>query len=547
MTYLACYLGRRIQSTKPLILNACDAEKSPYLECEHDDVVATLRCIASVFSKVAAYKSPKTCLDDILAQSTTTPIVLFIDILTTETDAALFKSMTTATAGRAIISVALVDDEDTAMSEFIAAGAADVVTRKISSGLRLRGLLSQAHRRAQKRTTSWIAGKWHPDTAAEERLIDVLFNDMVLDELQPPYSSSTDVSEERHKYLRIVIGQWDFPAHTLTDDELALCASYILAHAFTMPETASLALPLPELQRLVAIFRAAYQPNNPYHNFRHVVDVLQATFCFLLAARALPPHPAASTTFTAAQPPAVSLSALITPLDAVALLVTALGHDVGHPGVTNAFLVSLASPLARLYSDRSVLESFHSAAFNNILRRHWPAMTTKPVKDVIVDSILATDMSRHAEYMSRIIALTPATHTDESRRVLLLSLMKCADISNVARRLDISIHWGTVLTDEFRRMTLLETKLGLPASMPSLASTAATPPPSTSTAAVLALAKSQLFFINTFALPLFAAVAALAPELTYAADQIRENKAAWERKLEDLCASDPKILHANGR
>lgn len=34
---------------------------------------------------------------------------------------------------------------------------------------------------------------------------------------------------------------------------------------------------------------------------------------------------------------------LITPLDALALVLASIGHDVGHPGVNNMFMVSVTS------------------------------------------------------------------------------------------------------------------------------------------------------------------------------------------------------------
>ena len=97
---------------------------------------------------------------------------------------------------------------------------------------------------------------------------------------------------------------------------------------------------------------------------------MQAVFYFLLQIGSIPPFPDPS---TSAQPQKPSpIAALLKPFDALTLLISAIGHDVGHPGVNNAFLVSLNAPLAQLYNDRSVLESFHCAAYSQILRRYWP-------------------------------------------------------------------------------------------------------------------------------------------------------------------------------
>jgi 3',5'-cyclic-nucleotide phosphodiesterase len=187
--------------------------------------------------------------------------------------------------------------------------------------------------------------------------------------------------------------------------------------------------------------RSAYNAFVPYHNFRHVVDVLQAIFHFLLELGRLPPYPDSNKT---SEIPLSPIAALIRPFDALTLLITAIGHDVGHPGVNNAFLVTLNAPLAQLYNDRSVLESFHCAAYSQILRRHWPAaFQGVEMRQLMISSILATDMGLHFDYMKRLGFLQEKLHenggTDgwngrliEEQRTLACSLLiKCADISNV--------------------------------------------------------------------------------------------------------------------
>jgi len=187
--------------------------------------------------------------------------------------------------------------------------------------------------------------------------------------------------------------------------------------------------------------RSAYNAFVPYHNFRHVVDVLQAIFHFLVQLGRLPQYPLSS---PKPAPILSPIAALIRPFDALTLLITAIGHDVGHPGVNNAFLVTLNAPLAQLYNDRSVLESFHCAAYSQILRRHWPAaFQGVEMRQLMISSILATDMGLHFDYMKKLGYLQEKLHenkgTDgwngrllEEQRTLACSLLiKCADISNV--------------------------------------------------------------------------------------------------------------------
>lgn len=199
---------------------------------------------------------------------------------------------------------------------------------------------------------------------------------------------------------------------------------------------------LDQLISFLVACRAAYNNFVPYHNFRHVVDVLQATFHFLVRINALPPYPAgAEPKISAAKSP---MAALITPFEALTLLITAIGHDVGHPGVNNGFLVTLNAPLAQLYNDRSVLESFHCAAYSQILRRYWPAaFEDSKMRNLMIASILATDMGLHFEYMKKLgdvqERLQVENSTDgwngrqlqEAKTLACSLLIKCADISNV--------------------------------------------------------------------------------------------------------------------
>jgi len=188
--------------------------------------------------------------------------------------------------------------------------------------------------------------------------------------------------------------------------------------------------------------RAAYNSFVHYHNFRHVVDVMQAIFYFLLQLGTIPPYPA-SRDSPDTNKPVSPVAALLKPIDALTLLISAIGHDVGHPGVNNAFLVALKAPLAQLYNDKSVLESFHCAAYSQILRRYWKqAFEDVSMRGLMINSILATDMGLHFKYMSDLKDLTEAIGNrgtegcnsqklDEYRLLVCALLVKCADISNV--------------------------------------------------------------------------------------------------------------------
>lgn len=176
-----------------------------------------------------------------------------------------------------------------------------------------------------------------------------------------------------------------------------------------------------------------------------MIDVLQAIFHFLVQIGTLPPYPANSRP-AKSHSNLSSIELLLTPFEAFVLLVTAIGHDVGHPGVNNAFLVALKAPLAQLYNDNSVLEAFHCAAYSQILRRYWPAAyNSTRIRSLLIKSILATDMQLHFKYMTDLDNLQQklahnggtdgwAVKDLEDYKTLACGLLiKCADISNVVR------------------------------------------------------------------------------------------------------------------
>lgn len=281
---------------------------------------------------------------------------------------------------------------------------------------------------------------------------------------RPIYGANTPrdiyVEEDRKEVIAQAVGTWSFSAHDFTDDELLYGALLMLKHALQMPEveqwgmtdgiTTPMAFPFfcspcapDELTVFLLASRQAYNEFVLYHNFRHVVDVLQALFHFLVQIGTLPWYPTDTPRAQAA--PESPIATLLKPFDALTLLVSAIGHDVGHPGVNNAFLVALNAPLAQLYNDRSVLESFHCAAYSQILRRYWPsAFSDAAMRKLMINSILATDMGLHFKYMSDLGNLQEKIGHDkgmldgwnvkireENKDLACGLLIKCADISNV--------------------------------------------------------------------------------------------------------------------
>ena len=339
-------------------------------------------------------------------------------------------------------------------------GAIDVLTSPLQEE-RLRGLTVHAYRAhkealnerakflAQKRVRkrSWLGNNDNkPYAYLREAMVSGLMKGICNpdEELHPiDLEKLPSLEPEKEEVLSRALGSWAFSGHDYSEDELIQAAFLMLQHALAVPELDKWRLSAAGLRTFLLASRAAYNGFVNYHNFRHVIDVMQAIFYFLIQIGTIPPFPALSVQ-PGANRPISPIAALLKPFDALTLLITAIGHDVGHPGVNNAFLVALNAPLAQLYNDKSVLEAFHCAAYSQILRRYWKAAFEDiPMRGLMINSILATDMGMHFNYMKELGNLQSKVYhnngtdgwspqvLDDYRILTCALLVKCADISNV--------------------------------------------------------------------------------------------------------------------
>ncbi|CAG83786.1 hypothetical protein B0I72DRAFT_138908 [Yarrowia lipolytica] len=326
------------------------------------------------------------------------------------------------------------------------------------------------------------------------------------------------------------IADWDYDPFELSYDELVIMALVMFQYILSLPGLEPYRLEEPELVRFLIMMRDAYHHENPYHNFRHAIDVMQATFQFLIRLGCLPPPPFKRAPNCSMIPPIGP--AVFTPAESLVVIIAAIGHDISHPGVTNAFLVSSHSPMAQVFNDKSVLESYHACVLNRVLNIFWPATQEPHLKKLIVESVLATDMAQHFNYVDRWNELSARCRSKgkgrcneergnlspADRQLVGSMIMKCADVSNVTRRLDLAEKWGRVLQCEFSEVKDVETDCNVQTLPPNCGKNAN-------------LAQSQVSFLNIFAYPLFQQFSDAFPEFGYAFKTLQENKAVWESRL----------------
>ncbi|XP_037835518.1 high affinity cAMP-specific and IBMX-insensitive 3',5'-cyclic phosphodiesterase 8B isoform X2 [Kryptolebias marmoratus] len=288
------------------------------------------------------------------------------------------------------------------------------------------------------------------------------------------------------------------------------------------------------LRSWLQLIEANYHSSNSYHNSTHAADVLHATAYFLRKER---------------------VKSCLDQLDEMAALIAATVHDVDHPGRTNSFLCNAGSELAILYNDTAVLESHHAALafqltirdsksniFKNIDRNQF-----RTLRQAVIDMVLATEMTRHFEHVSKFVnsinkptaaieeTSTSSMNSDyecqnnirnspENRLLIKRMLIKCADVANPCRPLELCIEWAGRISEEYFAQTDEEKRQGLPVVMPVFDRNTCSVP------------KSQISFTDYFITDMFDAWDAFA-SLPNLIEHLSENYKYWKNLDEMKCKS----------
>ncbi|XXQ33008.1 Phosphodiesterase [Plasmodiophora brassicae] len=309
---------------------------------------------------------------------------------------------------------------------------------------------------------------------------------------------------------------WTFDYFTKTSDEQLGLSEHIfdileLITTFRINRT--------RLRNFFVEVRKLYK-DNPYHNFQHAFSVLHMVFLFVTT---------------------TSAKTMLTRADILALTVGAIGHDVGHPGMNNDFLINTEHELAVRYNDASVLENHHAATVCQLMRQEncdfLPEMTRQQRQELrkcMVEAILHTDQSLHKSMLdnlmtkaSRFINTNQTINRDSpaDRQMLVNNILHCSDIGNPCLPVHMSQEWAKAIQQEFYQQATREKAMGLPyaAFMANDSEEA--------------LATLQINFINYVVSPIWKAMHEFLPELTVAMNNMAANKAAWEQAKEKAKAA----------
>ncbi len=278
---------------------------------------------------------------------------------------------------------------------------------------------------------------------------------------------------------------------------------------------------------LVTFLRAVeaeYISDNQYHNSVHAADVLQTLHCLIQMGRG-------------------GISETLEKIDEYAMLLSAVAHDIGHPGTSNLYQINAKTDLAIIYNDKSCLENMHAAkTFQlilnserkgccnmNVLESLSPRQINQ-IRNKMIQAILATDMSHHfssVSYMESIVdqfededlSWSDLERTDDGNdivKTITNYMIHLADISNPSKSLEVAKYWADCALAEFFAQGDLEAEKGLPIS--PLCDRNSTD-----------LASSQRDFIRYIVLPAFEVLGSIIPEVDrVVVPQIVQNLEYWE-------------------
>ncbi|XP_070784090.1 high affinity 3',5'-cyclic-AMP phosphodiesterase 7A isoform X3 [Enoplosus armatus] len=243
------------------------------------------------------------------------------------------------------------------------------------------------------------------------------------------------------------VGNWNFDIFLfdrLTNGNSLITLTFHLLNQYGLVELFQ--LDMVKLWRFLVMVQEDYHSDNPYHNAVHAADVTQAMYCYM-------------------REPMLAKS--LTSCDILLGLLAAATHDLDHPGVNQPFLIKTDHYLATLYRNTSVLENHHWKSAVGLLREtglfsHLPAEDSLNMERELGSLILATDISRQNDYLSRFrrhldqenLCLSNASH----RHFVLQMALKCADICNPCRPWELSKQWSEKVTEEFFQQGDIEKK-----------------------------------------------------------------------------------------
>jgi len=340
-----------------------------------------------------------------------------------------------------------------------------------------------------------------------------------------------DLSELEVPYLT----QWRFNPLELEDSSTSCFVCAKLLSTCCPYSIKGVGVSESEISAFIATVEEGYLKNVPYHNWNHAVDVMHSVYVIFQDCREA-----------------------FSRLERYTLLICAVVHDIGHPGVSNEFLIQTRHELAMRYNDNSPLESMHCAKLfeiladptTNVLGKLEEA-NRKDIRRMCIEAILHTDNTCHFNVVKacqmihevhdelfsktlskcgsvedhkeswpppEVLEILGEKETHDTLRNMMLHF---ADISNSMKPFAVARPWALLVLEEFFAQGEKMNELGLP--VPALNDRQKTNRPT-----------SQIGFIEFIVSPLVFTIVKIIPPLGYTEQAMWGNVKAW---FEDWASS----------
>ena len=294
-------------------------------------------------------------------------------------------------------------------------------------------------------------------------------------------------------------------------------------------------MPIDKLEPFLVSVANQYLTSTLYHNSLHGADITQ-TICLF---------------FNNSNAEEVCHTQAI---DLLSIIIAALGHDIGHPGLTNTFQINSSSEMAITYNDSSCLENFHLAKLFKTIRKEetnifekLSSQDYKKIRKRMISEILATDMAIHGKVLNNIRSKIPdfllqekndkeennnikkfelisdinnEETTNEEKQALFDYFIHSADLGHNTKIFDISLKWVELLSNEFWLQGDKERKMNLNISFLCDRDTTNVP-------------KSQVGFIGGFIIPTYNYLVVMFPTLSYTVENAKNNLNRWQKLADE--------------
>lgn len=185
-----------------------------------------------------------------------------------------------------------------------------------------------------------------------------------------------------------------------------------------------------------------------YHNFYHATHIIHTTYLLL---------------------DTCNLFDKLNTHILFSILLSALVHDIGHPGNNNLYEINTCSELACRYNDLSVLEQYHCHLAFELIKKHnlFENYTNEEYiicRKTIISSILGTDMANHKSILESINHKKVHKFNFDSiddQYLLSKVFVHAADIGNPIQSYNNCEEWARKVSFEFHSQVEKEKEIGL--------------------------------------------------------------------------------------